>query len=262
MGIRGSDSASQGVVKTEGVCLRRSDYSETSAIITFFTRDWGKLRVIAKGIRRKKTRLEGAVDLLSTYEILFLPRFGIGAGLATLTECTLLKRFGGEAVGLDRFYSASFAAELVNLLTQELEGQPQVYQLFIEALGMIEAEPDPVKWVLAFSTRVLRELGFFPQMESCLACSSKFVSAEVITLSQVDGGFLCHSCRKSREPQTSLVLSPASRGVVRRFLGAALPAVRNLRLDKKCRTQIAAVIKSMAESLGGRPLQTARFVPF
>ena len=106
------------VFKTEAITLGRTDYSNSSQIITFYTRDYGKIHTIAKGFKRVSGRYSSkAIDLLTYYQILFIKKEY--TSLHTLTEAVLQNNYPMLRNNLDNYYKASCMAELVNEFTEE-----------------------------------------------------------------------------------------------------------------------------------------------
>ena len=96
--------------KTDAIVIRCVDFSETSSIVTFFTKDFGKVTALAKGARRKKGPFESALDLLATCRIVFLHKSGDVLDL--LTEAKLQHRLRASEVDISRLYASYYVAEL------------------------------------------------------------------------------------------------------------------------------------------------------
>src|SRR4030042_2470103 len=105
--------------KDKGICIRTTDYSETSQILTFFTADTGKLSLIAKGAKRPKSSFGGPVQLLTAGDMVFSVRGG--EKLGTLTEFNPTFFSSALRKKLFALNCALFVAELLNLFTKELD---------------------------------------------------------------------------------------------------------------------------------------------
>ncbi|MGL4465069.1 MAG: DNA repair protein RecO, partial [Planctomycetia bacterium] len=101
--------------RTEALVIRGVDFSETSRVLTLFTRDFGKLSVIAKGGRRLRGPFEVSLDLLSLCSISVIRKSS--GGLDVLTEALLRERFTGLRDDLQKLYAAYFLAELLDATT-------------------------------------------------------------------------------------------------------------------------------------------------
>jgi len=103
--------------KDQAVCIRTVDYSETSQVATFFARQAGKISVIAKGSKRPKSSFGGPLEILTYGQIVFSQRNQ--SSLATLTEFEQKPALTNIPKNLTALNCALFAAELLNLLTEE-----------------------------------------------------------------------------------------------------------------------------------------------
>ena len=116
------------LTKDSGLCIRALDYSETSQIVTFFTRATGKISAIAKGSKRPKSAFDGPIEVFSHGKIVFSD--STKEKLAVLTEFEQQGGFTGLANKLFALNCVSFAAELVNQLTNEHDPHPGLFDSF------------------------------------------------------------------------------------------------------------------------------------
>ena len=145
---------------TSGIVLRTTDWSETSAIVTWFTRDLGKLRTVAKGAYRRKSPFSGKLDLFYLNDIVFIPsRHG---DLHTLSECYIENPFPRIRERLDIFTAASYCCELVDLATEPEGPVPELFELLAASLTALdEGRLTPLS-VPLFELLALDCLGFRP----------------------------------------------------------------------------------------------------
>jgi len=197
------------ICKTDAITLSRHDYSESSQVVTLFTRDFGTVRVIAKGAKRPKSLLEGAHDLLSYCEVVYYQRTR-GTGLQTLAERKLLEDFRPLRAELRRAYAASYASELVNELCPEGEPNREVFALFLETLRRLATGEAPDVLVARFELQLYRLLGYAPELSQCAACRKPVRGRRTLRFSPLKGGALCADCvgqDPSAPPMTAGALS-------------------------------------------------------
>lgn len=147
---------------TAGVVLRMSDWSETSAIVTWFTRDLGKLRTVAKGAHRPKSPFRGKLDLFYLNDIVFVP--SRRAELHTLAECYVENPFARIRERLDAFGAAGYCCEFVDLATEPEGPVPPLFELLIESLAALDAGKLTPLFVPRFELRALDHLGLRPDL--------------------------------------------------------------------------------------------------
>src|SRR5437667_5472422 len=112
--------------------VRGTDWSETSRIATLWSREFGKLRVLAKGGRRLKSNFEFALDLLNVCRIVLLRKSS--GGLDLLTEAQVAERFPALRTDLPALYAAYYVAELLAEGAEEYDPHPALFDAALDAL--------------------------------------------------------------------------------------------------------------------------------
>jgi len=141
--------------KTEGIILKRINYGEADRILTIYTKHYGKIRALAKGVRRITSRKGGNVELFNQ-ATLFLNK---GKNLDILTEAQVVNSFKAWRKNLKKVAVAYYFAELVDKLTPEEQPSQAVFQLLSRYLGGIGTASLP-ELTRSFEETLLRELGF------------------------------------------------------------------------------------------------------
>jgi DNA repair protein RecO (recombination protein O) len=189
--------------KATGLVLRTTDFSETSKIATLWTREFGKVRVLAKGGRRLKSNFESALDLLTLGSMVFLRKSS--GGLDLLTEARVLERFPRLRTDLAALYAAYYVAELLGDWTEDYDPHPNLFDEALDTLRTLGVPeiPTPLR-LLKFETVLLRELGYAPRLEHCAGCRKPIPHADELVFSSEAGGVVCGSCRVSRRGLVTL----------------------------------------------------------
>lgn len=198
--------------KTTGIVLKVVDFSETSCVVTLYTREFGKITALAKGARRLRSPFEGAIDLLASCRIVFL-RKSVDK-LDLLTEAKLLRRFRSASLDLSRFYTGLYIIELVSVLTDPSEPQPELFDLISETIEHIDTpgqngSSQRVALDLnRFELRMLSMLGHQPSLVDCVGCG-KAIDPSVsprrrVAFGMLAGGVYCDSCRAGKRSVVGL----------------------------------------------------------
>jgi DNA repair protein RecO len=152
-------------ISTDGIVLSRVNYQDADRILTVVTPNNGKLSLLAKGIRRSKSKLAGSVELLSTTQITFLPGKG---GLGTLISARLIKHYGNIVKVLDRTQLAYQLLKLVNDSTQE-EAVEEIYDLLTKSLELLDDLSIDINLVKVwFGLNFLNVMGHVPDLDTSL----------------------------------------------------------------------------------------------
>jgi DNA repair protein RecO (recombination protein O) len=195
--------------KALALVLRTTDWSESSRIATLWTREFGKVRALAKGGRRLKSNFENALDLLTVCRIVFLRKSS--GSLDLLTEAQVIQRFPRLRTDLAALYAAYYVAELLADWTQEYDPHPHLFDEALDALraiGSTDEESQSVECgprVARFEMVLLRELGYSPVLDHCAGCGGTLRETE-LTFSPAANGVLCRACRGGQ--RDSRPLSP------------------------------------------------------
>lgn len=190
--------------KLTGVVVRAHDFSETSRIVTVWTREAGKVRGLAKGARRLKSNFESALDLLTVCSIVLLRKSS--GGLDLLTEAQVRERFPALRQDLPALYAAYYLAELLGDGTEDHDPHPAAYDAALAALREL-GQPGVVTGACLahFELVLLRELGYGPALANCADCGTELDGRGVV-FSAAGGGALCRPCgarARERRPLTS-----------------------------------------------------------
>lgn len=143
-------------ITTEGVVIRRSNFGEADRILTVLTPFRGKMKVVAKGVRRITSRRAGNVELLNNVKL----HIFVGIGMPILTEAESLNTYPKIKSDLILSSYGSYIAELVERLTGENQPSPEVYKLVVDILNLLESNPRQI-FIRAFEVKLLNYLGFW-----------------------------------------------------------------------------------------------------
>ena len=185
--------------KDKALCIRAIDYSETSQIVTFFTRDTGKISAIAKGAKRRKSSFGSPVEILSFGDIVFYQN--TKDTLATLTEFDQLPVFSSLRKNLFVLNSALLTAELLNIFLHEADKHPQLFDSLAEFLGNIQncqSRPNALSLLILFQLTLLSQTGILPVFQFCLNCKTAVTDdRRQYYFSSSANGLICRDCQMS-----------------------------------------------------------------
>jgi DNA repair protein RecO (recombination protein O) len=191
-----------------GVALRTVRLGEADRIVTFITREHGKIRAVAKGVRKTKSHIGARVEPLSHATLLCWR----GRELDVVTQVEVIDHFRAIREDLDRLSQAMTMLEIIDQVTLEHNPAPELYALLVGALRALDEGGSPL--VLgAFCWKLLSLEGVAPIIDSCARCGSK---EPLVAFDASEGGFLCRSHRKGQAVSEDVV------ELVRRILSGGL----------------------------------------
>ena len=181
-----------GIIVTPGLVLRETETQESDKILTVLTPELGRISVIAKGARSRRSKYTAACQLLA-YSEMTLRRKGEWYYLA---EAGTMELFDGVRRDIERLALASFFAELTETVCQDAMAAAEILPLLLNALfalGTLGKEPLVVK--TAFVWRLMETAGFAPLTDGCAVCGREMPEAPMLDAMQ--GVLRCGGCRLS-----------------------------------------------------------------
>ncbi|MBI1843703.1 MAG: DNA repair protein RecO [Actinobacteria bacterium] len=211
--------------RDRGIVLRSFDLGEADRIITFMTEGRGKVRAVAKGVRRTKSRFGGRLEGVRRTKSRFGGRLEVtnhveltlyeGRSLDTITQADLLEHFRPVRENLDRLARVMPLLEVVDAVTFEGRSDPRLYHMLLGAIRAL-AEADAPLIVPAFFWKLLAHEGMRPEVACCASCGRE---DDLVAFELTEGGVLCRRCRRGTR------LSPEALALLRRILGGQLVSV-------------------------------------
>lgn len=199
-------------IKDKAICLRAVNYSETSQVLTLFTRDTGKIGAMARGSRRAKSSFDGPVEVFSFGEVMFIVKES-GGQLAMLTEFSQQPRFRMLSQNLNALNAALFAAELTEKFLEDHDPHPELFDKYIKFLETLQREDNPadqLAWLILYQLRLLEETGVAPVLDACVNCGATSEPRQLWSgyyFSSRNNGLLCPNCEMAFAEKRAVDLS-------------------------------------------------------
>ncbi len=189
-----------GLYRDHAVVVRTYKLGEADRIVHLVTEQRGKVRAVAKGVRKTKSRFGARLEptrhvAVQLYE---------GRELDTITQAESIDHFGTIRADLDRLARAVNMLEAADQLSQEREPNPRLYQMLLGALRSLDAHDAPLV-VAGFYLKALALEGFRPEVDGCVACGR---TDDLVALDLEEGGVLCTEHRQGAaiSPEAVVVL--------------------------------------------------------
>ena len=249
--------------KATAIVIRTVEFSETSLVVTLFTREFGKIGALAKGGRRLKGPFESALDLLALSGIVFLHKSSDALDL--LTEAKLLRRFRPAGRDLGRLYAGYYVAELLDGLTDEDDPHPELFDLADQTLAALAVEDTEdannsrrltaageavAKLTMRFELGALKLLGHLPSLDQCVECGGPVPLSGRVAFGQLDGGVLCANCRAGKK-QVVMVSAGALRTMAQ-LADTDGAAWRRTKIDPRSLGELRGLLNHYFTQLLGR----------
>lgn len=240
-------------LRTEGIVLRRSNFGEADRLITLYTQDAGKIRVIAKGARKPQSRKTGHIELFMRSKFLIAS----GRNLDIITQAELIEPNRNLNGDLVRTTYAAYACELLDQFTPDEERHAGIYQLLTSGMSWFNESDNLLLAARYFELRLLSLVGFQPQLFYCVV-SGEPIEQEDQFFSGEEGGFIKPDHRK-RDPK-AIRVSAAAVKVLRYLQTRNWETVKNLQLRRELHQELESVMHFYLQHLLERELKSADFL--
>ncbi len=177
--------------KSLAFVLHTQDYRDTSLLGDFYTKDFGRIRGIVKGIRDTRARFGSTLEPFSLNEILFYRRRR-GAELHLVTQVDLLDLFPVLRDDLERLATASYCSELLKELVENEESAPEIFELMHDTLKFLVSGASAKRAARIFEVKLFDLLGLMPEVKNCVFCRTE--AKGIFYFNAGLGGVHCGDC--------------------------------------------------------------------
>jgi DNA repair protein RecO (recombination protein O) len=240
-------------VRVEAIVLRHSDWGEADRLLGLFTREMGKLRAIAKGVRKPRSRKAGHLEPFTRVSLLLAK----GRDMWIVTQAETVNAHLCLREELERVGYAAYAVELLDRFTYEEGENPSLYRLLADTLKRLDSEQDPGLAVHYYEMRLLDLLGFRPQLFHCTNCGETIQPVDQYFSASL-GGVLCPRCGGTSPGANPI--SVAALKYLRHFQRSSYPEAARARPTQEVEREIEMLLQHYLTYLLERGLNTPAFL--
>jgi len=223
--------------KTEAIVLGQHSFGEADKVVTLYTKEFGKLKAVARGVRRIKSKFGSSMELFSHNQLmLHMPR---KRDLYLITGSNIIRTHKELRENLDSFITASCVAELVDKLTEPEEPNRHLFSLILETFRQIPKQDRDII-IAIFVTKFLVNAGYKLNLEKCVLCETPISLTEQKKLSIQHGGILCPKCQ-SRDVQAIDVTALAV-NYLKNFEIVNLAKVEKIDIDASVKKELKRMV--------------------
>ena len=234
--------------RTEGFILKKNDLREADQIFTVFTKDYGKIKILARAIRKIKSKLRSGADLFYLSELEFIQ----GKAYKTLTDAIALNKFKEIKKDLDKLKTVQQIADALNNLVHQEEQDEKIWALLLEVEAFEKLDNYSLLvtgyWLLYyyFLWNLFSILGYQIDLYHCVACQRK-LSPSRLYFSPDQGGILCLDCSDRAEEKKEV--SPNVIKVLRLLLKKDQDILSRLKIPDSEKEQLEFISELNLRSL-------------
>jgi DNA repair protein RecO (recombination protein O) len=241
---------------TQAIVIGGHNLGEADRIVVFFSRGAGKVRAVASGARRIRSRFGGSLELFTYGRLLYFER--PNRDLHRVSEFAILHPYAGLCAELGRLAAGAYAVDLLRSAVEEGEPPGGLFDLLLGILSELE-EGRPAEVALrAYEVRLLALLGYLPELARCVGCRRAVPEAGPATFSPRQGGLLCPVCRTAAPDP--FPVSRVALGFLRGALRAEFRAAARAALPPAALEELGALLRAAYQERVGRSPRSARFL--
>lgn len=212
--------------ETQAIVLRSDPLGEADKIVTFYTPQFGRIRAVAQGARRAKSRFGSNLEVLTHLQLVFFAK--PSTNLHRVSQTDLLMYFSNLRQDLSQLVAALYLVDLVYSFTASEDSHPELFQLLSRTLQLLDAGQESSVLLRIFEIRLLTLLGYAPQLDCCVSCQKELDLKQEIVYNLLKGGGLCFACSKG---QGGLSLSGGSINFLKQATKVDLSKISRLKLS-------------------------------
>lgn len=240
---------------TPAVVLNSEDSGELDKMVTLFTRDFGKLKGIAKGAKKSKKRFGANLDLFAYVNAIF---FEGHSPLVRIEETSFIQPFRDIISNLVRFSYASYFVQLIHEMTKERQKEESIFEHLVYFLTLLNNSVPKEDMLRIFEIRLLAILGLKPRLDACLKCLQLPNSRKRAWFSISKGGMLCSKC--SRDLDNVLPISYVTLKVLGFVQSLNLRDLAYLSLSKQVLSESEQILPDFIRYHLGKKIKAGEFI--
>ena len=235
--------------KAQGIILKRTNFSEADRMLIIFTREFGKVKAIAKGVRKQHSRLGGNLELFCNTQLIL----ATGRNFDIVTEAEIIEPYLKTRKKLDLTHKAYYLAEVVDKLTVERVEHPEIFDLFVDVIEKIgESSSDLL--LAYFEINMLKNIGYEPELVKCQKCHTQ-VRSHGNKFDCEEGGLVCSNCQSLAENISSDTIK-----VLRILLSKDISVLERLKLSKKQSAEVRRITDNFIKHIHQDEFKSRRFL--
>lgn len=236
-------------VISQGIILASKPYKENDALVTVYFKDYGKLTLIARGVKKLKSKNAAAVQSLTYSELSFIAR----SGLSLLIKATSLDyyRHIKEDIFLEAY--ATYFVEFVLKNEEDNEPDAEIYNYLKYSLDALNQGYSYKLVYLLYNAFILKVCGAPLQVDECVRCSRK---DHISAVSLQDGGFVCSACQSVNDKQ----LDKATLKAFRHINKYSILDIDKINIDDQVMDELVEIMDYYVDELTGLLLKSRKFI--
>ncbi len=239
--------------RLQAIILRHTDWGEADRLITLYSREEGKIRAVAKGVRKLRSRKSGHLEPFSEVNLLMAR----GRDLPIITQAEAINPFTSLREDITLLSYASYVAELIDRFLIEEEPNQEIFQLLIHTLTRLSQGAEAAFEARFFDLKFLDLIGFKPELMECVICREKIQPQDQFFSLDL-GGAVCPNC--NRTLRTGIPITIDALKYLRHLQRSSYPEARKAHINPSIQIEMESLLQRYYTHLLERKLNTPQFI--
>ena len=235
-----------------GITLIARKYGDTGRVVSFCTRERGKVEAVARGVGKPASRLAAAVEPFTMSKLFFAE----GRDLDRLTQAEVIEAHLPLRHDMRLYAYGAYLLELTNVTTEVGQAHPELFDDLAASLAALMAGDDAEIITWGFTLRLLVSQGSAPEVDVCVECGGELKGRASYAPGQ--GGFICQRCSPTSEGR--LQVSGAALGALRSLATMPIARLNRVALKAQARREVSRVIRAHTDYHVGDNLKSRAFL--
>jgi len=247
------------IYNDQAILLRRYDLAESDRIVSFFGRRYGKVRVVAKGSKKLKSRFAGRLEPFHKVDISFFGKEN--TSLFKLSSVDFSKTNTELASDINKIFRATYLTEMVEAGLRDGDPNPKAFEVVTKALDWFDRQKTgrDFEWMTRFfDIQFLSALGYRPTLDSCTICRREWSGENEPLFDASAGGLLCGKCGKGKPSANPLTIGAAK--FLKRITESDFDMAERLKPSAPLLKEIENSVTSFRNARLGTLMKSERFL--
>lgn len=244
-----------GLYRTNGIVLRSIKLSETNKLVTFMTEHYGKVKCVAKGARKIKSRFVGSLEPMSYVYLIYFGKEN--QQLYSLNQADIIQSFHPVREDFQKLFTGIYLNELVDAMLAEAHEEKEIFRLLLDSLHVLQNQSNLETLCRMFEIRLLSLTGHKPELNQCTVCRTHTVNGWV-GFSYNRRGIVCGVCMK--KVSTEIKFSTGTLNYLRKLLTLDINCSGRLKFPRGMDEEVEKVTHRLILAHVGRELKSYPFI--
>ena len=244
-----------GLYRTKAIVLRSIKLSETDKLVTFMTEHFGKVKCVARGARKIKSRFAGSLEPMSYVHLIYFGKEN--QQLYSLNNADIIQSFQIVRENFQKMFTGIYLNELIDAMIPEAQDEKLIFQLLLDSLNAVQNQSNLETLCRMFEIRLLSLSGHKPELNHCTVCKTATVNGW-IGFSYIRRGIICSHCM--HKASAEIKFTTGTLNYLRKLLTLDINCSGRLKFPRGMDAELEKVTHRLILSHVGRELKSYPFI--